>query len=440
MRAHLSNAAYGVIDYAAYPVAMLLAAPALLHHLGTAQYGVWIVCTAAVSTGGIIASGFGDANIQHVASQRSGNAGAVERAVRSMMGINLALGVVMALIGLVMVPVLSQHVVPIHSSLYLPCVRALQLASLLMLVRAIESVCISTQRAFERYGRAVRVSLIVRLATVGAAVLTARAGHGVTSIMLLTFTFMAVGTGIQIFELNTLIAAKSVWPRFDRGASEELFKFGIFSWLQAVAGVVFSQADRLILGVSLGATAVTSYALCVQMTQPIYGIAAAGLHFMFPFLASRRTEEQSKGLGRAIVLAGSANILFVLASTLAVVLGGRSLLRVWVGEEIARSSSGVLEPIAWSFALLGMNVTGYYTLLAFGRMRTVTMINLAGGAVMLLMTAWLLPRIGIRGVALARLSYGLITLAMYYPMIRAVFFKRQTQGYGAGVDPLCEEE
>ena len=59
MRSHLSNATYGVLDYAAYPMAMLLAAPTLLHHLGISQYGVWVVCTAAVSTGGIIASGFG---------------------------------------------------------------------------------------------------------------------------------------------------------------------------------------------------------------------------------------------------------------------------------------------------------------------------------------------------------------------------------------------
>jgi len=67
MKAHLSNAAYGVLDYAAHPLGMLLAAPMLLQHLGVAQYGVWVVATAVVSTGGVIASGFGDANIQYVA-------------------------------------------------------------------------------------------------------------------------------------------------------------------------------------------------------------------------------------------------------------------------------------------------------------------------------------------------------------------------------------
>ena len=78
MRAHLSNAAYGVLDYAAYPIAMVLSAPTLLKHLGVEQYGIWIVITAALNTGSIIASGFGDANIQYIASARNqGDSGSV---------------------------------------------------------------------------------------------------------------------------------------------------------------------------------------------------------------------------------------------------------------------------------------------------------------------------------------------------------------------------
>ena len=93
MRAHLSNAAFGVLDYAAYPVGMLLVAPIMLRNLGIAQYGIWAVATAAVNTGSIIASGFGDANIQHVATGRTtGDLNSLVRTVRSTMGIHLVLG------------------------------------------------------------------------------------------------------------------------------------------------------------------------------------------------------------------------------------------------------------------------------------------------------------------------------------------------------------
>src|ERR1700692_3364603 len=167
MRAHLSNAAYGVLDYAAYPIAMLLSAPTLLRHLGVAQYGIWIVITAALNTGSIIASGFGDANIQYIASARNqGDTSLLLRAVRSMLCINLLLGGAFSVISWILVPLAVGHLVGSAAGLRAACLLGLRIASVLMLVRAIETVCVSTQRAFERYGAAIRISLLARVVTV----------------------------------------------------------------------------------------------------------------------------------------------------------------------------------------------------------------------------------------------------------------------------------
>ncbi len=419
MKAHLSNALYGVIDYAAYPAAMLLAAPVILRHLGTAQYGVWVVATAAVSTGGIIASGFGDANIQYVASARGqGNADAFGHAVRSMIGINLLLGTFCALISWILSALLARHIVPSNPALQLACLRSLRIASLLMLVRAVESVCISTQRAFERYGAAVRISIVGRLLTQAAAVALALRGYGVVSIMMFTAIFMTLATVAQLARMRSHLGISSLFPAFDRTVTSALLGFGTFTWLQAVASVIFSQVDRLVLGVSLGASVVAAYALCVQIAQPIYGIASSGLHFFFPYLSGRQASLPAAQLRAAVLTAFCGNLLFVFASTAAVLLFGREVLRLWVGEAIALSASDLLAPIAWSFALLGLNVTACYSLLAFGRVRTVTWVSLAGGAAMLLLMIWLLPIMGARGAALARLACGVATLLLYIPVIR----------------------
>jgi O-antigen/teichoic acid export membrane protein len=425
MKAHFSNAAYGVLDYAAHPVAMLLAAPLLLRHLGVAQYGVWVVATAAVSTGAIIASGFGDANIQYVAGVRSCNdASATLRAVRSMVGINLLLGAFLALISWALCSVAAQHLAPSDGNLRIVCLWSLRIASLLMVVRALESVCVSTQRAFERYGAAVRISITARLLTLAAAVILTHFGLGVVSVMAATAILLVLGTVAQLARLQQLLGAVSLLPAFDREATAALFAFGAFSWLQAVSGVLFSQADRLFLGVSLGASAVASYALCVQMAQPIYGIAASGLHFLFPYLSGRRIEVPRLILRDAVLKALAVNIILVFAGTVAALVFGSAFLKAWVGADIASNSATLLGPIVWSFALLGLNVTAYYGLLAFGHVRTVTYLNLVGGAVMLLGMAFLLPRFGVRGMAMARLAYGAITLLMYYPLVR--FFQGKT--------------
>src|SRR5271168_228797 len=282
MRAHLSNAAYGILDYGAYPIGMLVVAPTVLHNLGVAQYGVWALATAAVSIGGIIASGFGDANIQHVASRRGmGDESALLRAVRSMMGINLVLGLAFALIGWMVSPLTAAHMTAANVQLRQSCLWSLRIASLMMAVRAIESVCISTQRAFERYGAAVQISIVARLLALAVSAGLTFVCRSAVAMMVATGLLMVASLWLQLLYLRNLLSTDSLTPAFDRESVRALFGFGAFSWLQAVAGVVFSQVDRMMLGVSLGAGVVASYALSAQMAQPIFGFAASGLHFLF---------------------------------------------------------------------------------------------------------------------------------------------------------------
>jgi O-antigen/teichoic acid export membrane protein len=439
MRSHLPNAAWGIIDYAAYPIAMLLATPMLLRHLGTTQYGIWAVCTAVVSSGGIIASGFGDANIQYVATQRmTGDTSAITRAVRSMIAINLAFGSAIMLFSLAFVPVLAHHITTADPSLYGPCVWSLRMSCVLMLVRALESVSISTQRAFEHYGRAIAISLALRILVIVLAAVIATFGYGVTGILVLTLTLTVLGTVAQFIHLKSLIDATTLWPAVDSESFKSLFGFGVFSCIQAFAAILFTQADRILAGAILGASAVTAYALCVQIAQPVYGLAAAGLHFLFPYLAGKNAVVSVPKLRRAILIAFAVNALFVLAASIAVFVAGRPFLSAWVGKELAVQANIVLSPIIWSFALLGLNVTGYYALLALGRVRLVTWINLLGGSLMLLSMLRLVPRYGIRGIAMSRLVYGILSLAIYFPLAR-ILFPTSIKRLLLGTAQICED-
>jgi O-antigen/teichoic acid export membrane protein len=417
MKIYLTNAVYGVLDYAAYPIGMLVVAPIILRNMGASQYGIWAVVTAAISMGSIIASGFGDANIQHVASQRGlGRHDALVRTVRCMIGINLVLGTALALVAWMLAPAAAQHLVSAHSGLQLDCLWSLRIASFLLWLRTMESVCISTQRAFERYGAAVRVSILARLLSLAAAAALTYLVHSVAFIVAAAAFINLTGTWLQFSDLRRLLHTESLAPAWDSSAMKALLTFGAFSWLQAVSGIVFSQADRLFLGVSLGALAVASYALCAQLAQPIYGFTASGLHFLFPHLAERSASRTKSDIRKAVLVALACNLLFVVGATAILIHFGQRILLAWAGADIARSSTAILPVIVWSSALLALNVTGTYSLLAFGRVRVVTWVNLAAGATMLLLMTWLLPRFGAYGLALARLSYGSITLLLYLPL------------------------
>jgi O-antigen/teichoic acid export membrane protein len=73
-----------------------------------------------------------------------------------------------------------------------------------------------------------------------------------------------------------------------------------------------------------------------------------------------------------------------------------------------------------STALTALGVAGSYAMLAMGRVRLVTFLNVAGAAAMIIAIFCLLPAYGIRGMALARLMYGPIPLGVYVPLFVSV--------------------
>jgi O-antigen/teichoic acid export membrane protein len=170
----------------------------------------------------------------------------------------------------------------------------------------------------------------------------------------------------------------------------------------------------------MGAPAVAYYGLCVQAAQPIHGLISSGMHFLFPHLSSRYPVVPLSEIRRKIFLAFKVNWILVFALSLPLIVLGSRFLTRWVGPAFGQQSLLIFPTIACSFALLGMNVTGHYALLAVGHVRTVTYLNLLAGIAMLLAMAILIPKHGLQGAGLARLVYGPITCLAYLSLSKVV--------------------
>jgi O-antigen/teichoic acid export membrane protein len=417
-RVNLSNSAYSVMDYVAQPIMMLLAAPMLLRHLGVAAYGVWLIASAAVGAGSAVSSGFGDAVIQRVATLRAaGDAEAIRKVIANMLAINLILSTALAVVLWLLVPAITLRITHFDPLLKTPCEWALRVGAVLIVIKSVEAVFISAQRAFERYAPAVYLGVTTRVLTILVSIALAARGFDVPALMVGAVVLVAAGTTTQWIALRKH-AAGSLRPALDRAVLRDLTSFGGFSWLQAVSGVIFSQADRLLLGATLGASAVSYYAICVQVAQPIHGITAAGLHFLFPHLAVRFASSSASAMRGQILSALVRNVIAAVGLTTALILLGPHLLTLWMGPVFAQRTASVLPVLAVAFGMLALNVTGHYTLLALGKVRLVTALNVAGGVGMLVAMYVLLHPYGVQGAAWARLCYGPITCLMYVPLLR----------------------
>jgi O-antigen/teichoic acid export membrane protein len=400
-----------------------------MRNLGVAQYGVWMVTTSIVSVGSIVASGFGDANIQRVASQRSmGSSDCLLRMVRASMGIHLVLGIGTATSVWLWAPSLADNLAygdPLLKQTSLSCIR---IAALITVIRAVETVCISTQRAFERYGTAVRISIAGRLLSLAAAAVLSISARGVVDIMAAAFGFACLALLVQLLRLGQLLQSWELTPSFDRLATRELLQFGIFAWLLSASGVVFGQADRLIGGASMGASAIVSYALCAQISQPIYGLTAAGLHFLFPYLVRLRATSTTRELRKTLAIAFLSNVLMVLLGTGLLLGFSERILHLLAVDAIARASAPLFLPVLAGSALLACSVTGSYAMLALGRVRQVALLNVAGALALFLVISCYLSRFGLTALIAGRLVFAFIALFVYVPLLRELRSSRLSAG------------
>jgi O-antigen/teichoic acid export membrane protein len=416
---------------------MLLAAPFLLRHLGTSQYGVWILAGAAVSGGGIVSSSFGDAVIKYVGECRGRRDwSGITRIVGNMISINLVLSGTLAVTLWFLAPYAARHVVRVDLELQGICLRSLRIGSGLLLVKSIESVFVSTLRAFETYGSTVRIAICSRIAILASAIVLAAFGRNVVWILVATLIISLSGTLAQALALRNKIGNFSPMPSWHRKTVSDIAAFGTFSWLQAIASVGFSHADRFFVGFFMGAPAVAYYGLCVQAAQPIHGLISSGMHFLFPHLSARYAVAPISEIRHKIALAIRMNIALVGVLSLPVVVFGRHVLTMWIGAAFGQQPPLMFPIIVVSFALLGMNITAHYALLAAGQVRIVTYLNLVAGATMLLLMALLIPKHGLQGAALARLVYGPITCLAYLQLYRTIW---RTEPYVLVSEPATYE-
>ena len=223
----------------------------------------------------------------------------------------------------------------------------------------------------------------------------------------------AVSTAAQVFHRTIPLR-----PLFRSGETRVLLKMGVFVWLQELGAIVFGQLDRILLGVSLGALAVAPYSLCIQFAQPIFGLNASGLHFLFPYLSGRSSTISSADLRWTVLKAFGCNLLLVACGAGILLLFGNRLIRLWAGAVVAQSATSILTPIILASSLMGLSVTGTYAMQALGRFREVALISLASRTVMLLPMIQLLHHMGLQGLAVSRLCYGSAALLVYLPLLR----------------------
>ena len=150
-------------------------------------------------------------------------------------------------------------------------------------------------------------------------------------------------------------------------------------WLGLLSGLLFNAVDRWLVGAQLGAVALGTYAVCLQIAQAPHALVAALGQPLTPW-AARHEQVLHTSSGRRRL--GSAFLRLTLAATLpslALLFCLEPLLSIWISREFAEINLRTAQLLTLAFLLLSLNVPAYQMLLGLGRVRFASALILSAG-------------------------------------------------------------
>lgn len=406
----LKNVSYSFLGYCWPIIFSIFITPVVVHKLGVAEYGIYILLNTITAFLSLIDLGLGSSLIKYVseyyATERFKELNILFDSSRTLylfIGlIGLLTFCLIGRFGLVLFHVSSQsqiHYAPIF-----------YMAGLAFFINALNYSYIVAPTALQRYDISTKLSL---------AQLTIF-NLGTLFLVLMQFKLKA------IFLLNVLLTGlfvlayrhyfKKLLPQIKLGYGwsrteiKKAYSFGFFAALNNLASNSLISLDRFIIPIFTGPAQLTYYSLPGNVAQKTTGITGSIGSVFFPLtsaLSGQGENEKIKVLYRRLI----RNITLLSSSlSLAIIIFSYPILKFWMGTDFADKGNLILKILAATYFFLGVYTPLTHVLLGLGKVKFLTFVSTGLALVNLILLIIFVPHYGILGAAWAYLG-GVVPVA-----------------------------
>jgi O-antigen/teichoic acid export membrane protein len=410
------RALWSALDAAAGPASTLATLGALVRALGASDYGILVIALAASGLSMAVNPAIAATTTRFVSGLR-GQRHPGGRTVAGVITVSLITVAVIDLVLLLGTAVLNERLsrwvfgAAVAST---PQVgQVLLLALLVISIQQIEAVLAAAIKGLEHFRRQALIEIFWKAILTAAVIIVAWHTRSLVAILIAQCAVYIASTLTRAVALRRLLPDRRLFALPGWAEASKLFRYGGWMWLTALAGVAYASADRIIIGRTLGAAAAGQYNIYVQITQLIHFVPSSVFAFSFPAL-SRLAAQGGTGSGeiaRAYRKYFAAICATALGIAITMMLAWPLLLKIFARTGFDGTQIGAAWLLGLNFLLLACVVAPYYLMLALGHARVVSMISGASLVAALVLMVVLIPRYGLEGAAMARLAYGLVTLA-----------------------------
>jgi O-antigen/teichoic acid export membrane protein len=400
--------------YLVTTVVSFLLAPFVVHHLGNTRYGVWTLILSLTGYFGLmdlgIRSSVGRFVARYIARDDSEN---VNRIVNTAIAI-LSCGGMLALAASV-VMYMNFSSFKVGHELEATARTALLIAGLNLSLALPLGVYSGVLIAMERFDVASRITILGALARAALVVAVLKSGNGLIALALISLLITTTEYCVMAFWAKSLYGALSIGWRFvDLATFKELFGFGIFRFIWIIANQLIFYTDSVVIGIFLGAGAITYYAIAGSLIDYGRSIVSYAVDTFYPAASRLDSKNDMVGLQGLHILGTKIALLICLPLCLGLMFLGKQFIILWMGKEYAISATYLAVLTIPQFTSMSQYSSGL-VLAGMARHKVLACIALAEGVVNAVLSIILVRKIGIIGVAWGTVIPHAITTAIIIP-------------------------
>jgi O-antigen/teichoic acid export membrane protein len=202
-----------------------------------------------------------------------------------------------------------------------------------------------------------------------------------------------------------------------RAVLRKLMSFGGALFVIRLTGTIYRQMDKLIIGVALGASFVTTYEIANRIHAGAAMVQSIAASALLPAAAFSRSRAD---ILRDMFLRGTSYTVAVsLPVTAATFIFAEPLIRTWVGERLLDATASTrLFAVYLSFAVV--HIVGATMVVGLGHVRFTMLLAIANLAINIVISISLVGPLGIEGVVLGTV----IAQILVWPFLLRFFLRR----------------
>lgn len=420
LRPHAIKASWSVAEQAVSPLLMIALTPFLLRKLGVDQYGLWMLAMTFIGMGQLASLGAGTAVIKHVSADLT-----TGKKTDAVATIRAALAIVLIVGGCVVLA--ASITAPWVAKLFFSkmgegdeVARLIVLGFVLMLVQELDNVFASSLRAAQRFDLSAKVEFMTRIAWGFGVVALTYQYQSAAAVLSGVLVLSIIKSAFKAHQVNRLFAVRNCHiPLLSKFHIRRVADFGKWQWVQSFGGMLFSVADRVIIGSIFGATDLARYSICIQVAQYTHAIPSVAMQVVFPWLSAKiknGVEIRHLTLYKYAIYAGC---LCSLLPAIALLVSPK-LLKVWLGDDFYADNINLELLLIFAYGVLAFNVPTHYFLMGMGKIRFLSLTNLLAGTASVLISVILAP-LGLEWFSAAKIFFG------FFILINVIALKKASQ-------------